>query len=89
MSPLITFAALLAGESDDPATDDVEGEIERAREELDAALETLRRARGGWTSAQTIDTDSVRRALDLAERQLDAARVRLQRALNGDPRRKR
>lgn len=65
-----------------------EAEIQAAREELDAALAALREARAGWTGAETIDIEAVRRALDAAERQLDAARVRLERAIaggRGDP----
>lgn len=77
MSALRTILVLLA-------SNDAEGreeDIEAARRELDEALEALRRARAGWTGAETIDIDAVRRALEAAERQLDMARVRLQRAL--------
>ncbi|HEX2022675.1 MAG TPA: hypothetical protein VHH36_08170 [Candidatus Thermoplasmatota archaeon] len=71
---LLGLISLLTGE--DPALD----EVTLARQELEEALETLRRARGAWTGPEGIDVAAVRRALDHAERQLDRARARLERA---------
>lgn len=61
--------------------EEAEAEIVAAQRELEAAVAALRAARAGWSSAHTIDVDTVRRALQAAERQLDAARARLKRAL--------
>lgn len=73
---LRSFLTLLAGEE----IDDSAEEVAKAREELEGALDALRRARGSWLGPETVDVAAVRRALESAERQLDAARVRLQRA---------
>lgn len=77
MDQLRTIFALMSGERE--LSDD---EIAKVRLDLEAALDSLRRAREA-SAAISVDLDAIRRALASAERQLGRARMRCERASGG------